>query len=168
MITYPHYPVKIVGDFNLPRVSWSTTDNGSFAIMRDGVKNGVRSAATCLSDCSYNNTLYQTVDIENTKSNALDLCFSNIQGVLSERYLDFLFEGLSDRLDSPLHITVPTQSDEFYCFETSLRNFFHSSDNIIVRNYKNVDYELVASSLYQVDWDTLFYQKNSKCTNNFL
>ena len=78
MITYPHHPVTIVGDFNLPKVSWSTTDNGSFAIMRDGVKNGVRSAATCLSDCSYNNTMYQTVDIENTKSNALDLCFSNI------------------------------------------------------------------------------------------
>ena len=27
MITYPHYPVKIVGDFNLLKVSWSTTDN---------------------------------------------------------------------------------------------------------------------------------------------
>ena len=53
-------------------------------------------------------------------------------------------------------------------FWTCLRNSVHSSDNIIVRNYKNVNYILVAISLFQVDWDTLFYQKNSnECTNIF-
>ena len=80
MITYPHHTVTHV--------------RGSFPIMRDGVNNGVRSAASCHSDCTYNNTLYQTVDIENTKANVLDLCFSNIKGFPSERSLDFLFEGL--------------------------------------------------------------------------
>ena len=53
MITYPHHTVTHV--------------RGSFPIMRDGVNNSVISATLCISDCTYNNVMNLTVDIENTK-----------------------------------------------------------------------------------------------------
>ena len=42
IITYPHHPVTIVGDFNLSKVFWSTNGNNYFPIMRDGVNNGLK------------------------------------------------------------------------------------------------------------------------------
>ncbi|XP_058810256.1 uncharacterized protein LOC131675341 [Phymastichus coffea] len=132
-----------MGDFNLPRCSWTAVDG---VLSADATASGaIRNSALRLQDCMGSLKCAQLVQYRNSSGNTLDLTFCSIPAFLCASVDP---HAPSDRYHEPLVIDVN------FDVATSPDSLPHSA--LISFNFKKANYSNINSSLVSTDWDDLF------------
>lgn len=135
----------ILGDFNLPSISWSSpTDHESHSNNNSPLNN-------LLLDFVNFNSLYQCNKIKNIKDNILDLILSN------SNLINVCECQTPIRKVDPYHPPLDTSIN----IEVSEPNKFNTSKNLY--NFFKADYKSIIAALDSIDWLTEF----KYCLDNF-
>ena len=149
-LTHPCSTNIIVGDFNLPKINWSTLE-----IANDGVHDVIYN---CLSGLGYTQFVQDVTHVTvNGKSNILDLIFST----------DSLSVNVDD-IDTPLgtsdhaiiNFTILTPSNEVQSsnliIEPTLSTPVNTSIDLQIFDLSSADFTVMNDVILNVNWHLLF------------
>lgn len=135
----------VVGDFNLPHLSWTSPDDDGTFVPSPSSSPGMLSIIDGISACN----LYQRNDIINHRGRLLDLVFTSSESIPSVlRCDDPLVPEVPDHPALCVHIDTSTIADSSFVDDT-----FHF-------NFNKIDSHKLNLALNNVDW-SLLYNCNS-------
>ena len=147
-LTHPSITTIVLGDFNLPKINWSTLE-----IPNDGIHDVIYQ---CFSSLGYTQFVHDVTHLSITgNSNTLDLIFSN--DCMSINVEDITAPlGTSDH--SVIHFKI------FTPFETTSPNhntgiidaLEGTSINLPILDWSSADYPAMNEAIHSIDWHTLF------------
>lgn len=149
---FPSAKLILLGDYNLPHVSWVFNALGSSFSTDDSTSPLTKENASIIARATGSLNLFQQNDIKNHTGSLLDLVFVSDINTTVELALDSVLPV--DPYHPPLVITTNLiQGNDHARYKT-----------VTYQDFKNGNYEMICHELNEINWDDVFVDLNAHAT----